>query len=70
MRIDRLAEEIGTLQSLKNSFHPIMNAILTALDAPPVFMRAKALRALGQIVTSDPALLATVSAIAQRFPLG
>ena len=32
-----------------------------ALDAPPVFMRTKALRALGQIVTSDSSVLAMVS---------
>ncbi|KAJ7246366.1 hypothetical protein C8J57DRAFT_1675032 [Mycena rebaudengoi] len=57
-RIDRLAEEIGTIQSLRNSFHPILNIILVALDAPPIFMRTKALRALGQIVTSDPTILA------------
>ncbi|EIN12396.1 hypothetical protein PUNSTDRAFT_118258 [Punctularia strigosozonata HHB-11173 SS5] len=56
-RIDRLAEEIGTLQSLRNSFNPVLNVILAALDAPPVFMRTKALRALGQIVTSDPSVL-------------
>jgi cohesin loading factor subunit SCC2 len=56
-RVDRVAEEIGTLQSLRNSFNPILNVILTALDAPPVFMRTKALRALGQIVTSDPTVL-------------
>lgn len=32
-----------------------------ALDAPPVFMRTKALRALGQIVTSDSSVLSMVS---------
>ncbi|KAJ7175276.1 sister chromatid cohesion C-terminus-domain-containing protein, partial [Mycena filopes] len=57
-RIDRLAEEIGTIQMLRNSFQPILNIILVALDAPPIFMRTKALRALGQIVTSDPTILA------------
>ncbi|KII90510.1 hypothetical protein PLICRDRAFT_697054 [Plicaturopsis crispa FD-325 SS-3] len=57
-RIDRLALEIGVIQGLRNSFHPILNIILAALDAPPVFMRTKALRALGQIVTSDPGILA------------
>lgn len=60
-RIDRLAEEIGTIQGLRSSFHPILNVILLALDAPPIFMRTKALRALGQIVTSDPSILSTVS---------
>ncbi|RXW23420.1 hypothetical protein EST38_g2453 [Candolleomyces aberdarensis] len=57
-RIDRVAEEIGTIQSLKNSFHPILNVILMALDAPAIFMRTKALRALGQIVMSDSTILA------------
>ncbi|CDO75304.1 hypothetical protein BN946_scf184654.g12 [Trametes cinnabarina] len=56
-RIDRLSEEIGTCQSLRNSFHPILTVVLQALDAPPVFMRTKALKALGQIVTSDPSIL-------------
>jgi len=60
-RIDGLAEELGTIQNMKNSFYPILNVILAALDAPPVFMRTKALRALGQIVTSDPNILSTVS---------
>lgn len=64
MRVDRLAEEIGSIQGLKNSFTPILNVILLALDAPPVFMRTKALRALGQIVTSDP----TVLALVRNFP--
>lgn len=59
--IDRLAEEVGNIQSIKNSFHPVLNVILAALDAPPVFMRTKALRALGQIVTSDPSILLTAS---------
>ncbi|KAJ7605513.1 hypothetical protein DFH06DRAFT_257355 [Mycena polygramma] len=56
-RIDRVAEEIGTIQLLRNSFQPILKIILSALDAPPIFMRTKALRALGQIVTSDPTIL-------------
>nr|VWP00958.1 Transcriptional repressor TUP1 [Ganoderma boninense] len=57
VRIDRLSEEIGTCQSLKNSFNPILAVVLQALDAPPVFMRTKALKALGQIITSDPSIL-------------
>lgn len=60
-RIDRLSEEIGTCQSLRNSFNPILTVVLQALDAPPVFMRTKALKALGQIVTSDPSILSAVS---------
>lgn len=59
-RIDRLSEEIGSVQSLKSLFLPILNVVLVALDAPPVFMRTKALRALGQIVTSDPSILSMV----------
>lgn len=56
-RIDRLSEEIGTCQSLRNSSNPILTVVLQALDAPPVFMRTKALKSLGQIVTSDPSIL-------------
>jgi cohesin loading factor subunit SCC2 len=59
-RVDGLAEEIGTIQSLRNSFNPILSVILMALDAPAIFMRTKALRALGQIVTSDASILAMV----------
>lgn len=57
----RLSEEIGTIQTFRNSFSPILNAVLKALEAPPVFMRTKALKALGQIVTSDPSILSLVS---------
>ena len=60
LRMDRLSEEIGIVQSLKNSLTPIINVVLLALDAPSVFMRTKALQALGQIVTSDPSILSTV----------
>lgn len=67
VRIDRLAEEIGTVQSLRNSFHPILNIVLVALDAPPIFMRTKALRALGQIVTSDATILSTVNLLRYTY---
>ncbi|KIK80090.1 hypothetical protein PAXRUDRAFT_833727 [Paxillus rubicundulus Ve08.2h10] len=60
-RVDLLAEEIGTVQNLTNSFGPILNVVLMALDSPPVFMRTKALRALGQIVTSDSSILSTAN---------
>ncbi|KAG5653655.1 hypothetical protein H0H81_011615 [Sphagnurus paluster] len=60
-RINRLAEQVGTVQSLRNSFQPILNTILVALDAPAIFMRTKALRALGQIVTSDATILSTAN---------
>ncbi|KZW01563.1 hypothetical protein EXIGLDRAFT_738517 [Exidia glandulosa HHB12029] len=56
-RVDLLAEEIGTVQGLKNAFDPILAVVLMALDSPAVFMRSKALRALGHIVTSDPDIL-------------
>ncbi|KAJ3516976.1 hypothetical protein NLJ89_g794 [Agrocybe chaxingu] len=59
IRVDRLAEEIGTIQNLRNSFNPILSVILMALDAPAIFMRTKALRALGQIITSDATILAS-----------
>ncbi|KAG6336273.1 hypothetical protein ID866_2827 [Astraeus odoratus] len=56
-RVDLIAEAIGTVQNLMSSFNPILNVVLMALDAPAVFMRTKALRALGQIVTSDSSIL-------------
>lgn len=61
LRIDSLADELGTIQVLRSHFNPILNVVLQALDAPPVFMRTKALKALGQIVTSDPSILTAVS---------
>ncbi|KAH8077046.1 hypothetical protein BXZ70DRAFT_709469 [Cristinia sonorae] len=59
LRIDALSEEIGMIQTLKNTFTPILNVVLSALEAPPVFMRTKALKALGQIITSDASVLST-----------
>ncbi|KAG9123567.1 Sister chromatid cohesion protein 2 [Ceratobasidium sp. 392] len=56
-RVDDLAERFGGVQSLRNAFEPILSAILMSLDAPAVFMRTKALRALGLIVTKDPSIL-------------
>ncbi|KAK1217276.1 Sister chromatid cohesion protein 2 [Marasmius sp. AFHP31] len=58
-RIDRTSEEVGSLHMMKAFFQPILNVILMALDASPIFMRTKALRALGQIVTSDATILST-----------
>ena len=58
--MDRVAEEIGITQCLKNAFEPILNVILSALDAQTVFMRTKALRALSQILTVDPSVLTNV----------
>lgn len=51
---------MGITQGLRNYFNPVLNVILQALDAPPVFMRTKALKALGQILTSDPTILGQV----------
>ena len=59
-RVDRLSEELGTISSLNHAFEAILNVILISLDAPAVFMRTKALRALGQIVTADPGILKSV----------
>ncbi|KAJ4497024.1 hypothetical protein C8R41DRAFT_824439 [Lentinula lateritia] len=63
LRVDRQSEEIGAIQgsSLRNGFTSMLNVIIQALDAPIIFMRTKALRALGQIITSDPGILATSS---------
>ncbi|KAH8114301.1 hypothetical protein DFH11DRAFT_1508962 [Phellopilus nigrolimitatus] len=57
LRVDKLAEQIGTTQALKNAFDPILNVIIVALDAPPVFVRTKALRALSQILSVDSSVL-------------
>ncbi|KAF9068643.1 hypothetical protein BDP27DRAFT_1327053 [Rhodocollybia butyracea] len=59
VRVDRQAEEIGIVQgsSLKKWFMRMLTDTLQALDAPVIFMRTKALRALGQIITSDPSIL-------------
>ncbi|KIP08264.1 hypothetical protein PHLGIDRAFT_127100 [Phlebiopsis gigantea 11061_1 CR5-6] len=57
LRMDRLAETVGITQGLRHYFNPILNVILQSLDAPPVFMRTKALKALGQILSSDPTIL-------------
>lgn len=59
--MDRLAENMGITQGLRHYFNPVLNVILQSLDAPPVFMRTKALKALGQILTSDPTILGLVS---------
>jgi cohesin loading factor subunit SCC2 len=59
-RVDDLAERFGGTQSLRNAFEPILGAIISSLDAPAVFMRTKALRALGLIVTKDSSILKQV----------
>ncbi len=48
-------------QGLRTYFSPILNTVIQSLDAQPVFMRTKALKALGQIITSDPEILSAVS---------
>lgn len=57
--IDKVAEQLGICQGLRNGFQVILNAIVTTLDAPAIFMRTKALRALGQVVTIDPSALSS-----------
>lgn len=59
-RVDNLSEQIGANQVLKHAFDPILNVILSALDAPPVFVRTKALRALSHILTVDHSVLSNV----------
>jgi cohesin loading factor subunit SCC2 len=59
-RMDTLAEELGTVQNFQQIVPRVLKVVISALDAPPVFMRTKALRALGQIVTSDPTVLSLV----------
>ena len=66
-RTDVLSEEIGMMQNLRNTFFPILNVVLSALEAPPVFMRTKALKALGQIITSDPSILSAVSTVQYKL---
>ncbi|KAL5482593.1 SCC2 [Sanghuangporus weigelae] len=56
-RADNLSEQLGTTQALKNAFDPILNVIILALDAPAVFVRTKALRALSHILTVDSSVL-------------
>ena len=58
--MDKLAEKLAATHSLKNAFDPILNVILSALDAPPVFMRTKALKALSQVLTIDSTILTNV----------
>lgn len=62
-RADSLAEHLGTTQALKNAFDPILNVIVLALDAPAVFVRTKALRALSHILAIDSNVLTKVRGI-------
>jgi cohesin loading factor subunit SCC2 len=61
-RADAVAEAVGAAQGLRHAFGPLLHAIVGALDAPAIFMRSKALRALAQIIVVDPAVLALVCA--------
>jgi cohesin loading factor subunit SCC2 len=60
VRADKVSERLGNLSSLNTAFDPVLSVILGSLDAAAVFMRTKALRALGQILTSDPLVLKKV----------
>lgn len=55
-----VSEIVGVSQVLKHAFEPMFSVILASLDASAVFMRTKALRALGLVVIEDPAILRTV----------
>jgi hypothetical protein len=66
-RADELAERLGSLSSLNAAFDPILSVILGSLDAAAVFMRTKALRSLGQILTSDPLVLRKASTCRVRI---
>lgn len=61
--IDRLAEHLGVWQNIKSIADPALSVVIVASDASAVTMRTKALRALGQIVTSDPQIFRNVSAL-------
>uniref|UniRef100_A0A0W0G0I9 Sister chromatid cohesion protein n=1 Tax=Moniliophthora roreri TaxID=221103 RepID=A0A0W0G0I9_MONRR len=73
IRIDRLSEELGSLSThppgplgtmltrTLPSFQALLKVILHALDASQIFMRTKALRALGLIVGCDNSILGTPS---------
>lgn len=59
-RIDVVSEIISVSQVLKHAFEPILNIIISSLDASAVFMRTKGLRALGQVIIEDPIILRSV----------
>ena len=59
-RAHALSEQLGATLSLRNAFDPILNVIILALDAPAVFVRTKALRALSHILTVDSSVLSNV----------
>lgn len=59
-RIDKASEVIGVSQVLKHAFEPILTIIISSLEASAVFMRTKALRALGQVIVEDPNILQNV----------
>jgi cohesin loading factor subunit SCC2 len=56
-RIDLLARDLGGIHVLSNSFQAILAVVLRSLEAPVIFMRTKALKALSQIVGSDQSVL-------------
>lgn len=60
VHVDRLAEHLGVWQNIKTIADPALSVVIIASDASAVTMRTKALRALGQIVTSDPMILRNV----------
>ena len=59
-RINLVSEIISVSQVLKNAFEPTLNIIINCLDASAVFMRTKGLRALGEVILEDTAILRNV----------
>ncbi|KAF7365521.1 Sister chromatid cohesion protein [Mycena venus] len=56
-RIDRVAEEIGTIQMLRNSFQPILNIILIVTSDPSVLAEPNVRRAIeSHLLDNSPAV--------------
>jgi cohesin loading factor subunit SCC2 len=59
-RIDQLAEQVGSTQGFFGLLDAILNVVIFASDSTVVTLRTKALRALGQVVASNPKILKNV----------
>jgi cohesin loading factor subunit SCC2 len=59
-RLDSLSEELGSISSLTNAYDAIVNVVLNSLGSTVVFMRTKGLKALGQMINTDPEVLRKV----------
>lgn len=58
--MDALSEEINCSRALGRVFDSVLGAILCALDLSSATLRARALRALGQVVADDATVLEQV----------